>query len=152
MHRHITHKEGTLKEDMRIELVPWSQLKPEEVKQLHQIFISEGLEIDLSSSILLRKAEGIPPIFQILVLVPFFWFSQGFFTKMGQETWDALKRGIKNAHRFLKEKYQQDPDKEMCFRQEGGRILVGLPKENDLKSLEKLAETISKKHEEAGFE
>ena len=134
---------------LRMELVPWSQLKEQEVQHLQKIFISEGVTIDISSSIYLRKAEGIPPIIQILILVPFFWFSQGFFTEMGRDTWDALKQGIKSAHKYLKEKYQQDPDKEICFQQDEQRILIILPREDDellseaLDKLPKYLETLS---------
>lgn len=128
---------------LRIELVPWSQLKQEEVQHLQQIFISEGLAMNVSSSVYLRKAVGIPPIIQVLILVPFFWFSQGFFTEMGRDSWEALKRGIKKAHRYLREKYHQDPDKELCFRQEDQRIIVSLPREDDKQlseALDKLPE------------
>ena len=125
---------------LKIELVPWSQLKQEEVQHLQQIFISEGLAIDLSSSIYLRKAEGVPPIIQILIWVPFFWFSQGFFTEMGRDSWDALKWGVKKAHKYLKEKYHQDPDKGICFRQEDQRIIISLPRKDD----ERLSEALDK--------
>ena len=129
--------------ELRIELVPWSQLKQEEVQNLQEIFISEGLKLDVSSYVYIRKAEGIPPVFQIIIWVPFFWFSQGFFTEMGRDCWNAIKGGFKKAHEYLSDKYHQDPDKELCFRKEDQQIRVTLPRENDMlisEALDKLPE------------
>lgn len=52
-----------------------------------------------------------------------------------------MKRGLKNAHRYLRGKYNQDPDEELCFRHGDKRIIARLPRKDDeqlTKALEKL--------------
>lgn len=127
-------------DELTFELVPWSQLKQEEVEYIQQLFSSEGLPIRVSSSFYVRKAAEVPPIIQIVVIVPFIWFAKGFFTRMGEDTWEGLKRGLKKVHNYLRERYERDPDKEICFQHDDERIIVSLPREDD----ERLSEALER--------
>lgn len=129
-----------MKSELTIELVPWSQLESQEVEHIQQLFSLEGVSVNVSSSVYVRKAAEVPPIIQVVIVVPFVWFAKGFFTRMGEDTWEGLKRGLKKAHDYLRGRYKQDPDKELCFRYEEQRIRISLPREND----ERLSEALSK--------
>lgn len=74
-----------MKNELTIELVPWSQLESQEVRHVQQLFSSEGISINVSSSVYVRKAAEVPPIIQIVIVAPFVWFAKGFFTRMGEE-------------------------------------------------------------------
>lgn len=129
-----------MKNELTIELVPWSQLESQEVRHVQQLFSSEGISINVSSSVYVRKAAEVPPIIQIVIVAPFVWFAKGFFTRMGEDTWEGLKRGLKKSHSYLRGRYKQDPDKELCFRHEERRIRISLPRENE----ERLSEALGK--------
>ena len=59
---------------------------------------------------------------------------------MGGDTWEGLKRGLKKAHNYLKERYKRDPDKEICFQHDDERIIISLPREDD----ERLSEALQR--------
>ncbi len=68
--------------------------KKSSVNELKQ-FVAENDE--MSTRIIKQKSLALYPLLLIIIGAPFFWFSKGFFTKMGEDGYEKAKKKISNV-------------------------------------------------------
>lgn len=89
-----------------MEIATTKEYTQDELEEIAKEFKKYGFETTTSHTIL-KKAFGVPPdimfILTFIVGMTAGEFVSGFFKKMGGDTWDLLKKGIKEVFKRKKE-------------------------------------------------
>lgn len=128
-----------------IELIPGREIPPNQVEEIKEMFLSEGVPITISSSVYIRKGmEILSPI----LIFTFGALAGGFLGAIGQDAWKAFKRALQKAIGLLTKHWRQTPRIMLRFEENGERIIVNLPTESDAlmrESLDKLPAYLDKR-------